>query len=153
MQLVELDSDEVYDRISIRFNIIYMINKNKKGFTLLEIILTITAIGILSAIALVALNPNKQLEAGKAVKRKADMDAIAKAIEQYVVNNRGQYPPALQSVVTGGTVGLCATNPCTGGIDLTTDLDPYIAAIPLPDIGQYTITKTAAGIILEYSSF
>ena len=129
-----------------------IIYKNKKGFTLIEVLLVITAIGIFSAIGLVALNPNKQLEAGRAVKRKADMDAIAKAIEQYVVNNRGKYPPALQSVITGGTVGLCVTSPCTGGIDLTTDLAPYIAAIPLPDIGQYTITKTATGITPGYDS-
>lgn len=126
--------------------------QNKKGFTLLEIILTITAIGILSAIGLVALNPNKQLEAGMEVKRKADMESIVKAIEQYVVNNRGKYPPALQSVVTGGTVGLCVTTPCTNGIDLTADLAPYIVAIPLPQIGQYTITKTDTGIIPGYDS-
>jgi prepilin-type N-terminal cleavage/methylation domain-containing protein len=126
--------------------------KQQKGFTLIELLLVITAIGIFSAIGLVALNPNKQLEAGRAVKRKADMDVIAKAIEQYVVNNRGKYPPALQSVVTGGTVGLCVTSPCTGGIDLTTDLAPYIAAIPLPQTGQYTITKTATGITPGYDS-
>jgi prepilin-type N-terminal cleavage/methylation domain-containing protein len=129
-----------------------IIYKKKKGFTLIEVLLVITAIGIFSAIGLVALNPNKQLEAGRAVKRKADMDAIAKAIEQYVVNNRGKYPPALESVITGGKVGLCVTNPCVGGIDLTTDLAPYIAAIPLPQTGQYTITKTATGIIPEYDS-
>jgi prepilin-type N-terminal cleavage/methylation domain-containing protein len=126
--------------------------KQQKGFTLIELLLVITAIGIFSAIGLVALNPNKQLEAGRAVKRKADMDAIAKAIEQYVVNNRGKYPPALQSVVTGGTVGLCVTSPCTGGINLTTDLAPYISAIPLPQTGQYTITKTATGITPGYDS-
>jgi prepilin-type N-terminal cleavage/methylation domain-containing protein len=128
------------------------IYKNKKGFTLLEIILTITAIGMLSSIVLVALNPNRQLESARSVKRKADMDIIAKAVEQYVVNNRGKYPPSLQSVVTGGTVGLCVTSPCVGGIDLTNDLAPYIATIPLPDIGQYTITKTATGITPGYDS-
>jgi prepilin-type N-terminal cleavage/methylation domain-containing protein len=128
------------------------IQRKNKGFTLIEVLLVITAIGIFSAIGLVALNPNKQLEAGRAVKRKADMDVIAKAIEQYVVNNRGKYPPALQSVVTGGTVGLCVTSPCTGGINLTTDLAPYVAAIPLPQTGQYTITKTATGITPGYDS-
>lgn len=128
------------------------IYKNKKGFTLLEIILTITAIGMLSSIVLVALNPNRQLESARSVKRKADMDIIAKAVEQYVVNNRGKYPPSLQSVVIGGTVGLCVTSPCVGGIDLTNDLAPYIATIPLPDIGQYTITKTATGITPGYDS-
>jgi prepilin-type N-terminal cleavage/methylation domain-containing protein len=129
-----------------------IIYKNKKGFTLIEVLLVITAIGILASIALVALNPNKQLEAGRAVKRKVDMDVIVKAIERYGVTNSGQYPPALESVVTGGTVGLCVTSPCTGGIDLTTDLAPYISAIPLPQTGQYTITKTATGITPGYDS-
>ena len=129
-----------------------IIYKKKKGFTLIELLLVITAIGILVSIALVALNPNKQLEAGRAVKRKVDMDIIVKAIERYGVTNSGQYPPALESVVTGGTVGLCVTSPCTGGIDLTTDLAPYISAIPLPQTGQYTITKTATGITPGYDS-
>jgi len=129
-----------------------IIYKKKKGFTLIELLLVITAIGILVSIALVALNPNKQLEAGRAVKRKVDMDVIVKAIERYGVTNSGQYPPALESVVTGGTVGLCVTSPCTGGIDLTTDLAPYISAIPLPQTGQYTITKTATGITPGYDS-
>jgi hypothetical protein len=35
---------------------------------------------------------------------------------------------------------------------LTTDLAPYISAIPLPQTGQYTITKTATGITPGYDS-
>ncbi len=125
--------------------------KQKKGFTLLEILLVIAAIGILAAIVLIAINPNKQIEAAREAKRKSDQNAIAKAIQQYIIE-RGVYPPALQGVGVGSTVGLCVVAGCSNGIDLSSALSDYIAGIPIPDRGQYLVTKTVNGVSTGYDN-
>ena len=122
-----------------------------KGFTLLEILLVIAAIGILAAIVLIAINPNKQIEAAREAKRKSDQNAIAKAIQQYIIE-KGVYPPKLQEVGVGGTVGLCVVAGCSDGIDLSSALSDYISSIPIPDRGQYLVTKTANGVSTGYDN-
>lgn len=127
--------------------------KQKKGFTLLEILLVIAAIGILAAIVLIAINPNKQIEAARTAQRRSDINSIAKAVQQFIIDNGGSYPGVLQNIPIGGTIGLCIS--CSNGINLTSTLVPtYIAAIPIPpDVnGQYTVTKTANGVSTGYDS-
>ena len=126
-------------------------SKRNKGFTLLEILLVIAAIGILAAIVLIAINPNKQIEAAREAKRKSDQNAIAKAIQQYIIE-KGVYPPKLQEVGVGGTVGLCVVAGCSNGIDLSSALSDYISSIPIPDRGQYLVTKTANGVSTGYDN-
>lgn len=60
-----------------------------KGFTLIELMVVVAIIGLLSSIAVVALN-NARAEARDA-KRLADMDAIQNALELYY-NDYGVYP-------------------------------------------------------------
>ncbi len=69
------------------------INQNK-GFTLLEILLVIAAIGILAAIVLVAINPNRQIAQARNTVRQADINTIQKAVEQYLIEN-GSYPSSI----------------------------------------------------------
>jgi prepilin-type N-terminal cleavage/methylation domain-containing protein len=130
--------------------------KQKKGFTLLEILLVIAAIGVLAAIVLIAINPNKQIEAARTAQRRSDQNNIAKAIQQYIIDpvNGGAYPGGLQNIPIGATVGLCNTT-CSNGINLSSALAPiYIASIPVPPDanGQYTVTKTANGVSAGYDS-
>jgi prepilin-type N-terminal cleavage/methylation domain-containing protein len=60
-----------------------------QGFTLIELMVTVAIIGILMAAGIVTFS-NAQ-KAARDAKRKADMDAIGKALEQYYQDN-GQYP-------------------------------------------------------------
>ena len=80
-------------------------NRQNKGFTLLEILLVIAAIGILAAIVLVAINPNKQIEAARNAKRKSDINTIIKAIQQYSIDNNGQNPTGIET----GAKAICNT--------------------------------------------
>ncbi len=131
-----------------------MKREKQKGFTLLEILLVIAAIGILAAIVLVAINPNKQIEAARTAQRRADINSIAKAVQQFIIDNGGSYPVGLQNIPVGASIGLCSVT-CSNGINLSSSLSPiYIASIPVPPDanGQYTVTKTANGVSAGYDS-
>ena len=121
-------------------------SKRKKGFTLLEILLVIAAIGILAAIVLVAINPNKQIESARAAKRKSDINTIIKSIGQYAIDNNGQYPGGID---TGARVICPTTSPPVGCVDLSLLSPDYIANIPEPDTGYYYIRRNSAGTSIE----
>jgi prepilin-type N-terminal cleavage/methylation domain-containing protein len=112
------------------------INKKRgsKGFTLLEILLVIAAIGILAAIVLVAINPNRQIAQARNTVRQADINTIQKVVEQYLIE-KGSYPNGITNTYreicntgsnnnTQGTV----SNEC---IDLRELVPDYIASIPV----------------------
>ena len=107
----------------------------EKGFTLLEILLVIAAIGILAAIVLVAINPTKQLAQVRNTKRVSDINSLYKAIEQRTIDIGGAYP---------GDIGIykdiCPIGVNTNCVDLSGLVTTYIAAIPLdPSGGNYQI--------------
>jgi prepilin-type N-terminal cleavage/methylation domain-containing protein len=103
----------------------------KKGFTLLEILLVIAAIGILAAIVIVAINPNRQLEQVRDAQVQSDMNQLYKALQQYEIDN-AELPSELASA-SSGAIEICVegASDCTGYVDMTSDLVPiYLPAIP-----------------------
>lgn len=107
--------------------------KNKKGFTLVEVLLVIVIIAILTAIVLVAINPARQVAQANNTKRRADVNTILNAISQYMVDNSGTAPSSITAVAT--VMGDDAAE-----IDICADLVPtYLAALP------YDPTATGAG--------
>jgi prepilin-type N-terminal cleavage/methylation domain-containing protein len=103
------------------------IHKNKKrGFTLLEIILVIAVIGILAAIVLVAINPNRQINQARQAAINSEKNTIEKALQQVLIDT-GNYP----TVVDGVQRRICSNTVTTDCINITGDIVPnYIAAIP-----------------------
>ncbi len=87
-------------------------NKNtKKAFTLIELLMVISIIGILSSIVLISVSAVRK-NARDAV-RKSDLSQISKALEVYQISHNGVYPAI--SGIFETSMGIC--NPvsnCTG---------------------------------------
>lgn len=98
----------------------------KKGFTLLEVLLVIAAIGILAAIVIVAINPNRQLSQVRDTERQSDVNALSKAMEQYLIDH-GEYPAG----ITNQYQPVCNEAITTDCVDLSGDLvSTYLAGVP-----------------------
>ena len=124
--------------------------QNQPGFTLLEILLVVAAIGILAGIVILAINPGKQLGDTRNAQRRADVNTILNAVYQYTLDTNGTLPAAITTTQTE----ICKTGGvCTGLIDLAvlTTNEKYITSLPNDPTGSstngtgYRILKTANG--------
>lgn len=106
----------------------------KHGFTLIEILVTISIIAILSVIGMVAYS--SVVRQGRDSKRQSDLRAIQSALEQYN-SDQGFYPDAI-------SFGNPLSRP-TGGT-------PYMNSIPSDPINDSTNDYTYAYIPLNSSS-
>jgi prepilin-type N-terminal cleavage/methylation domain-containing protein len=133
--------------------------REQKGFTLLEILLVIATIGILAAIVIIAINPNKQLAQARDAQRRSDINTIYKASEQYLIDN-GIYPSSVNSNLkeicnTGNktlTDTLSPATLCDNKADLRVLVPTYLAAIPTaPSGGIYRIGTNGNNKIAVYT--
>lgn len=93
--------------------------KKQKGFTLIELLVVIAIIGLLSTLAVVALNNARQK--ARDAKRVADWKQIQTALELYATENGGSYP-------TGTALALGAGTDCTTACDVITQESGIVAA-------------------------
>lgn len=149
----------------MNMQIMQMYKKSKingqKGFTLLEILLVVAAIGILAGIVILAINPAKQLGDTRNTQRRADVNTILNAVYQYTIDNNGTLPVSITVTPTE----VCRTGGSCGGppvlIDLTvlTTLEKYVTSIPLEpqktnaNGAGYMINRTANGRITVTAQF
>lgn len=70
----------------------------KAGFSLAELMVVIVIIGLLAT--LVVPNVVKRLATAFTGKAKADITSIAGALDEYYINNGGQWPDTLEVLVT-----------------------------------------------------
>ena len=116
---------------------------NKQGFTLLEILLVVAAIGILAGIVILALNPNKQLGDTRNAQRRSDVTTILNAAYQYAIDNNGTVPAGVTNGTACGvaTQEICKTGgTCTGLSDISvlTTNAKYLVSIPFDPTGAST---------------
>ncbi|MFA6295939.1 MAG: type II secretion system protein [Patescibacteria group bacterium] len=71
--------------------------KNQKGFTLIEILVVVSIVGILASIALIGVDDARKK--ARDARRVSDLYQISQAIEMYN-NATGQYPENLSSNLT-----------------------------------------------------
>ncbi len=116
-----------------------MINrfKNKKGFTLIELMIVITVIAILSAIALFAFT-RVQRQARDA-KRKAELKTIQTAIIAFNADN-GVYPTTAQGLACLAGSGAA---PCNVKYLNSVPVAPAGSSGPAPLIYSYVSTSTS----------
>ena len=113
----------------------------RKGFTILEILLVVAAIGILAGIVIIATNPGKQLGGTRNAQRRVDVNTILNAVYQYSLDNNGSLP----ATITNTDTAICLdVGTCTGLIELSADLVPdYVVSIPIDP----NVTATAGATV------
>lgn len=113
--------------------------RNKKGFTLVEVLLVIVIIAILAAIVIVAINPGRQVSQANNTQRQSDVKVLLDAVHEFGIDNRGTFPAGILAAATVVGSGV-------GQIDICADLVPtYIAAMPFDPTatgGGYTDCTT-----------
>ena len=98
--------------------------RNKKGFTLIEVLLVIVIIAILAGIVIIAINPGRQISQANNSQRSSDVKAVLDAVHQFAIENRGTMPAGITATPTIVGSGV-------GQINICADLVPtYIAAMP-----------------------
>ena len=121
----------------------------KKGFTLIEILVVIGLIAILAAIVLIAINPGRQFAQGRNSQRTSNVNAILNAVGQNLADNKGVF-------ACGAAIPAAATIiQKTGGYDIRACVSPtYIPEIPTdPSTGTNTCTTaTCAGAGESYDT-
>jgi prepilin-type N-terminal cleavage/methylation domain-containing protein len=90
-----------------------MITNERKGFTLIEILIVVAIIAILASIVLVGLGPTQAL--GRDSRRLSDLQEIQNGLELYY-NKSGAYPV----LTTGGAWSTFQTALTGAGIGITT---------------------------------
>lgn len=95
-----------------------------RGFTLVELIISIAIFAILSGIVLAALDPFTQFQKANDARRKSDLTQIQKSLESYY-QDYGKYPSASDYKIVGtnkdGTIG---------GISWGDPWTPYMNTLP-----------------------
>jgi len=86
----------------------------QSGFTLLELLVVMTIIGILAAIAVPALRDSPQRAREAALRE--DLFTMRSVIDQYH-GDKGAYPPDLQTLVTAGYLRKIPLDPMTKSAD------------------------------------
>jgi len=118
-------------------------NKNyKKGFTLIELLVVVSIIGLLSTLAIIALNSARTKSRDS--KRKADIKQISLALEMHF-DKHGSYtqPEDMCSDTSYGGLGGCGAAGGTGDWDANSDLRDlitggFMAKLPKDPINNST---------------
>lgn len=124
----------------------------KKGFTLIELIIVIAIIAILAAAIFVAIDPARRLHESRNARRWSDMTNVLDAVVKYQVDNGGTHYSTIAALTAGDyhTIGTCATGGDSGCsaqsteaacVDLSSIGSNYLATVPVdPSTGTAALS-------------
>jgi prepilin-type N-terminal cleavage/methylation domain-containing protein len=128
--------------------------ENKKGFTLIEILIVVAIIGLLTSIILVGLGSFRAR--GRDARRIADLRETQNGLELYFTKN-GSYPDVAawanltSALVSAGIgVGSISNDPTSGwnyGYCRTTEGNNYVLAAYLEESGNTVLSQYPAGTV------
>ncbi len=127
---------------------------NKKGFTLLEVLLVMTLVSILLVIGLRSINIDKQFGDVNNAKRKSDVLTIYTSINQYRDDNDGTLPAGIDTIEKDICQPGCVID--INKVDINTALEPYITFGKIPidpkqqgsDITGYSVYVNSQGKVI-----
>lgn len=136
--------------------------KKKNGFTLIEIMLSITLIAILSYAFVSYLNPGQQLAQARNSQRSLHLNALINSIRQNIADGRGAFSCGIGDIPT--TAKKMAIG--AGNYDIASCISPiYIAGLPFDPVDSnahftsnadydtgYTIIKASATGLITLSA-
>ncbi len=102
--------------------------KDKKGFTLIELMVVVAIMGLLAALAVISLNNARQR--ARDARRISDVKQVQTALELYYLDNQ-EYPGTpTDGSYNGNLGGLCISQDGTEGIDSTCAGSVYMRLTP-----------------------
>ena len=124
----------------------------KKGFTIIELLVVISIIGLLSTISIVALNGARKKS--RDAKRVGDMKQVQTALELYF-NDNTRYPAATGAIILGSATARVL---CDAGFVAEVTSCPQnkvymsiVPANPSPNGSDYSYTTDTNGAIYSIS--
>lgn len=138
--------------------------KQRKGFTLIELIIVIAILAILAAAIFVAIDPARRLHESRNARRWSDVTTILESVVKYQADNGGTHYTTVANATTDtyyqiGTAAVGCDDSCTAQataaacVDLSGIGSNYLGAVPAdPNTGtaaetDYYILKDANGAI------
>jgi prepilin-type N-terminal cleavage/methylation domain-containing protein len=112
-----------------------MVDFNRAGFTLMELLLTLGILSILMSVIIGAINPGKRIGAARDAVRKNDLGALARAIEAYWTTHGATLPDAGQTRTSTVANGGSPTN-ADGKGWIWADLTAEMKTIPVDPLNN-----------------
>jgi len=115
-----------------------------KGFTLIEILIVVSIIGVLSSLTLLGLGSFRA--SGRDVKRVTDLRQITNALELYYAKS-GEYPANLDDLVAQGIIAKLPEDPISPKTDYEynkCDTSGYVVQATLEEYNKKILAESAA---------